>query len=416
MVDLNMVLAVASFVALLVLLSLYLRQKDLLVLLKEEGEKKDTLLGVLVKEKNALELSNAVLQSKIEIEQKSFEEKIRLLKEAKEELSKEFQHLSSQIFEEKTKQFSQTHKSQFEMLLQPFREQIANFSLQSKEQFLSETKERHLLRDELLRLKQMNEQLSQDALNLTKALKGENKTQGNWGEIVLERVLEQSGLREGVEYELQKSYKNEDGKTYRPDVIVHLPHERDVIIDAKVSLAAYDRYVAADDANEKQQALKEHLLSVSSHIKGLGTKRYEKLEGVKTLDYVLLFMPIEGAFMLALQEDGSFFKRAYENNILVVSPATLLVTLRTIEHIWRTRRQEESAQEIVKEAEAMYEKLVLFVEDMEAIGGALSKTQSSYESAMKRLSFGRGNVIARAQKLKELGIKPTKELPLNFSE
>jgi DNA recombination protein RmuC len=416
MVDLNMVLAVASFVALLVLLSLYLRQKDLLVLLKEEGEKKETLLGVLVKEKNALELSNAVLQSKIEIEQKSFEEKIRLLKEAKEELSKEFQHLSSQIFEEKTKQFSQTHKSQFEMLLQPFREQIANFSLQSKEQFLSETKERHLLRDELLRLKQMNEQLSQDALNLTKALKGENKTQGNWGEIVLERVLEQSGLREGVEYELQKSYKNEDGKTYRPDVIVHLPHERDVIIDAKVSLAAYDRYVAADDANEKQQALKEHLLSVSSHIKGLGTKRYEKLEGVKTLDYVLLFMPIEGAFMLALQEDGSFFKRAYENNILVVSPATLLVTLRTIEHIWRTRRQEESAQEIVKEAEAMYEKLVLFVEDMEAIGGALSKTQNSYESAMKRLSFGRGNVIARAQKLKELGIKPTKELPLNFSE
>ncbi|MDD2566769.1 MAG: DNA recombination protein RmuC [Sulfurimonadaceae bacterium] len=416
MVDLNMVLAVASFVALLVLLSLYLRQKDLLVLLKEEGEKKDTLLGVLAKEKNALELSNAVLQSKIEIEQKSFEEKIRLLKEAKEELSKEFQHLSSQIFEEKTKQFSQTHKSQFEMLLQPFREQIANFSLQSKEQFLNETKERHLLRDELQRLKQMNEQLSQDALNLTKALKGENKTQGNWGEIVLERVLEQSGLREGVEYELQKSYKNEDGKTYRPDVIVHLPHERDVIIDAKVSLAAYDRYVAADDANEKQQALKEHLLSVSSHIKGLGTKRYEKLEGVKTLDYVLLFMPIEGAFMLALQEDGSFFKRAYENNILVVSPATLLVTLRTIEHIWRTRRQEESAQEIVKEAEAMYEKLVLFVEDMEAIGGALSKTQNSYESAMKRLSFGRGNVIARAQKLKELGIKPTKELPLNFSE
>lgn len=179
MVDLNMVLAVASFVALLVLLSLYLRQKDLLVLLKEEGEKKDTLLEGLVKEKNALELSNAVLQSKIEIEQKSFEEKIRLLKEAKEELSKEFQHLSSQIFEEKTKQFSQTHKSQFEMLLQPFREQIANFSLQSKEQFLSETKERHLLRDELLRLKQMNEQLSQDALNLTKALKGENKTQGN---------------------------------------------------------------------------------------------------------------------------------------------------------------------------------------------------------------------------------------------
>jgi len=416
MVDLNMVLVVASFIALLVLLYLYLKQKDIALLLKRENENLIARLDTLVKEKNSLELSYAVLQSKFEAEQKAFEEKIRLVKEAKEELSKEFQRLSHQIFEEKTKQFSQTQKNQFEILLQPFREQISNFSLQSKEQFLSETKERHLLRDELQRLKQMNEQLSQDALNLTKALKGENKTQGNWGEIILERVLEQSGLREGVEYELQRSYKSEEGKTYRPDVIVHLPHERDVIIDAKVSLAAYERYVSASLDVEKAQALKEHIASVASHIKGLGAKRYEKLEGVKTLDYVLLFMPIEGAFMVALQEDGSFFKRAYENNILVVSPATLLVTLRTIEHIWRTQRQEESAKQIVKEAEAMYEKLVLFVEDMEAIGAALAKTQSSYESAIKRLSFGRGNVIARAQKLKELGIKPTKELPLTFSE
>jgi DNA recombination protein RmuC len=262
----------------------------------------------------------------------------------------------------------------------------------------------------------MNEKLSQEAVNLTNALKGENKTQGNWGEIVLQKILEQSGLREGIEYELQSTLKSNEGKVYRPDVIIHMPQNRDVIIDSKVSLVAYERYVSSDDVTLKKVALKEHIQSITSHIKGLSQKRYEKLEGVNSLDYVLLFMPIEGAFMLALQEDGAFFKSAYEDNILVVSPSTLLVTLRTIEHIWRTQRQEEHAMKIVQEAEAMYDKLVLFVEDMQSIGTSLAKTQTTYESAMKRLSTGRGNLLKRAENMKSLGIKPNKSISIESHE
>jgi DNA recombination protein RmuC len=262
----------------------------------------------------------------------------------------------------------------------------------------------------------MNKQLAEEALNLTNALKGENKTQGNWGEIVLENILEQSGLRAGVEYELQATLKSENGKSYRPDVIIHMPQNRDIIVDSKVSLVAYERFVNENDPVKKTQALKEHISSISSHIKGLSDKKYEKLEGVNTLDFVLLFMPIEGAFLLALEQDGEFFKRAYESNILVVSPSTLLVTLRTIEHIWRTQRQEEHAKKIADEAEAMYDKLVLFVEEMKNIGIYVQKTQDSYDKAMNRLSRGRGNVIKRAENMKKLGLKPKKVLPINSQE
>lgn len=363
-----------------------------------------------------LKVKYAVLETTHKSQEQSSREKLEVLQNAKEELSFQFKNLANQIFEDKSKQFSHTHKEHFEMLLQPFREQITNFSLQSKEQFITESKERHLLKSELDRLKLMNEKLSQEAINLTNALKGENKTQGNWGEIVLQKILEQSGLREGIEYELQSTLKSSEGKLYRPDVIIHMPQNRDVIIDSKVSLVAYERYVSSDDVPLKKVALKEHLQSITSHIKGLSQKRYEKLEGVNSLDYVLLFMPIEGAFMLALQEDGAFFKSAYEDNILVVSPSTLLVTLRTIEHIWRTQRQEEHAMKIVQEAEAMYDKLVLFVEDMQSIGASLAKTQTTYESAMKRLSTGRGNVLKRAENMKSLGIKPNKSISIETAE
>ncbi|MBA1437888.1 MAG: DNA recombination protein RmuC [Epsilonproteobacteria bacterium] len=353
-----------------------------------------------------------MLQNRYDIEMRTADEKLQLLQSAKEQLSKEFQNLSNKIFEDKSKQLHLTNKEQLELLLKPFREQVANFSKQTQEQFEAELKDRHLLKDELRRLKEMNSQLAEEALNLTKALKGENKTQGNWGEIVLERILEQSGLRKGVEYELQATLKNDENKTYRPDVIIHMPEGRDVIIDAKVSLSAYERFMSAEDESEKQRALKEHLQSISNHIKELSAKSYENLENVNSLDFVLMFMPVEGSFLLALEHDGEFFKRAYQQNILVVSPSTLLVTLRTIEHIWRTQRQEEHAQKIAKEAEAMYDKLVLFVEQMQNIGNYIQKTQDAYDKAMNRLSSGRGNVIRRAKKIVELGIKTKKELPL----
>ncbi len=369
-----------------------------------------------LQEKNDLRLRYAVLGSQYEDEVRTSKEKIELLSNAKDDLKKEFKNLANQIFEDKTKKFDHAHKEQFEMLLKPFREQITNFSTQSKEQFHQELKERYLLKDELLRLGEMNAQLSQDALNLTNALKGDNKAQGNWGEIVLERILEESGLREGIEYETQATLKSTEGKTYRPDVVIHMPQERDIIIDSKVSLVAYEKFMSEDKADAKAVALKEHLISISGHIKGLSSKQYEKLEGVNSLDYVLLFMPIEGAFLLALEEDGEFFKRAYDSNILVVSPSTLLVTLRTIEHIWRTQRQQDHAKKIADEAESMYEKLVLFVDEMHKVGSHLQKAQDSYDTSMKRLKTGKGNIIKRAENMIELGLKPKKILAISSED
>ena len=394
-INIYLMLFALSSVAILILLYLYLK---------------------ILQDKNDLQLRYAVLGSQYEDEIRSSKEKLELLSNAKDDLAKEFKSLANQIFEDKTKKFDHAHKEQFEMLLKPFREQITNFSTQSKEQFHHELKERYLLKDELLRLSDMNAQLSQDALNLTNALKGDNKAQGNWGEIVLERILEESGLRVGVEYETQATLKSNDGKTYRPDVVIHMPQERDIIIDSKVSLVAYDRFISEDEPDAKAAALKEHLLSISGHIKGLSSKQYEKLEGVNTLDYVLLFMPIEGAFLLALEADGEFFKRAYDSNILVVSPSTLLVTLRTIEHIWRTQRQQDHAKKIVDEAEAMYEKLVLFVDEMHKVGSHLQKAQDSYDTSMKRLKTGKGNIIKRAENMIELGLKPKKILAISSED
>ncbi len=373
------------------------------------------LLYVLFKQNTDLkdvEIAHAILNTKYEEEVKNSAEKLQALHDAKETLAVEFKNLANQIFEDKSKQFNSTSKEQFELLLKPFREQITNFSKQSVEQFNEELKDRTLLKDELSRLKQMNEQLSQDAHNLANALKGESKTQGNWGEIVLERILEDSGLTEGREYELQVNLKSDEGKRYLPDVVIHMPEGRDVIIDSKVSLTAYERFVNEEDAFAKEVALKEHILSINKHIKELSSKKYDKLEGVNTLDFVLLFMPIEGAFLLALEQDGEFFKRAYEENILVVSPSTLLVTLRTIEHIWRTQRQQDNALKIAEEAEAMYEKLVGFVDEMDKVGSLIDKTKDSYDTAMNRLKTGRGNVIKRAQNMKALGLKPKKNLSI----
>jgi len=414
--DLYFVLTLVAFTLFLITLFLYLRQNDInsriITQYKELSEKyRDDLEA-----KNDLQLQYVALNARYEGELKASSEKLSTLQEAKNELSIEFKILANQIFEDKSKQFSSTHKEQFETLLKPFREQITNFSAQSREQFNTEAKDRYLLKDELLRLKEMNQQLSNDAINLTNALKGENKMQGNWGELVLERILEESGLREGVEYETQSTLKSSEGQTYRPDIIIHMPHNRDIIIDSKVSLRAYERFMSESNEVLKHKALKEHLQSIATHIKELSSKEYEKLEGIHSLDYVLLFMPIEGSFLLALQEDGEFFKRAYESNILVVSPSTLLVTLKTIEHIWRTQKQQENSKKIANEAEAMYDKLVGFVEEMLLIGSSIQKTQDSYENAMKKLSSGRGNVIKRAQNMRELGLKPRKTLSINAEE
>ena len=415
-IDLYMILFIITFLFVIFLTYIYLKLKERFFLSLSRNRELEENIVTLTLEQNASQLQYAVLNTRYEDEIRSSNEKLIVLQSAKDELSKEFKILANQIFEDKSKQFSHTQKEQFEILLKPFREQITNFATQSKEQFNTSSKDGHLLKDELSRLKEMNLQLSRDALNLTNALKGENKTQGNWGELVLERILEESGLREGMEYELQATLKSDEGKTYRPDVIIHMPAKRDIVIDSKVSLVAYERFMSEEDEVLQSRALKEHIQSISTHIKELSAKNYEKLEGVNSLDYVLLFMPIEGAFHLALGEDGEFFKRAYDKNILVVSPSTLLVTLRTIEHIWRTQRQEDHALKIAAEAEAMYEKLVGFVDEMKKIGSHLQKAQDSYDISMNRLSSGRGNIIKRAENIVELGLKPKKMLGLQSEE
>lgn len=415
-IDLYMILFIITFLVVIFMTFLYLKMKEALEIARETNKETESNAAIIVKEKTALQLQFAILNTRYEEEIKSSNEKLLVLQNAKDELSKEFKLLANQIFEDKAKQFSHVQKEQFEILLKPFREQITHFAKESKEQFNTSAKDGHLLKDELKRLKEMNSQLSRDALNLTNALKGENKTQGNWGEFVLERILEESGLREGTEYELQATLKSEEGKTYRPDVIVHMPQDRDIVIDSKVSLVAYERFMSEEDETLRASALKEHLQSISGHIKDLSAKNYEKLEGINTLDYVLLFMPIEGAFHLALGADGEFFKRAYDNNILVVSPSTLLVTLRTIEHIWRTQRQQDHALKIAGEAEAMYEKLVGFVDEMKKVGTHIQKAQDAYDTSINRLSSGRGNIIKRAENIVALGVKSKKTLSIESQE
>ncbi len=365
----------------------------------------------LLNDKTELERDYAVLHTRLETSEVNFKEKLKLLEEAKERLSLQFENLAGNILDKKSRSFDETNQKRIELLLKPFREQIYTFSKQSEVRFLKESTDRTLLQKEISHLKLLNERISEDAINLTNALKGENKTQGNWGEIILERVLSESGLREGHEYDTQGSYRDEFGRILRPDVIVHLPQEKDIIIDAKVSLIAYERFIIAEDPSEKAGALKQHIASINAHVKGLSEKRYEKLDGIKTLDFVLLFMPIEGAFLLALEQDSAFFSRAYRSNIMIVSPSTLLTTLRTIEYIWRTERQEQNAKEIVSHAEALYDKIVGFVSDIDKIGEQIGRTQKSYDDAIIKLQ-GKGGIISRSEKMKNLGLSPKKSLSL----
>lgn len=357
-----------------------------------------------------LERDFAVLHTRFEEAQRQHDEQIRLLEEAKASLTSQFENLANKIFEQKSRTFDAANQQQLTLLLKPFREQIDAFAKQSQSRYMEESRERHLLKSEIERLKALNERIAEDALNLTNALKGENKTQGNWGEIVLERVLESSGLRPGHEYETQGTYKDDKGNQLRPDVVVFLPQERCVVIDSKVSLIAYEEFMSSEDPDVKARALKQHLASLNAHIKGLSQKRYENLPELRTLDFVLLFMPIEGAFHLALQHDANFFKRAYDARIIVVSPSTLLATLRTIENIWRSERQQQNAEKIARQAEALYDKFVGFVEDMERIGDQLGKTRTQWEGAMNKLSSGKGNLIRRAEQMKQLGLSPKKSL------
>jgi DNA recombination protein RmuC len=264
---------------------------------------------------------------------------------------------------------------------------------------------------EVQRLQELNQKIGEDAANLTKALKGDAKTQGTWGEIILERILEESGLRKGIEYDSQGGFRDTDGKLLKPDVVVHLPEEKDIIIDSKVSLVAYEKYVRTEDADERDRAVKDHLISINAHLKSLESKRYDELPGIKSLDFVLMFIPIESAFMLAIDKDSEIFRKAFDQNIMIVSPSTLLVTLRTIQSIWRYEYQNKNALEIAEKAGNLYDKFVGFVADLEKLGDQIDNAQKAYDGAHNKLISGKGNLVSRAQTLIDLGVKSRKRLP-----
>ncbi|APW65729.1 recombinase RmuC [Poseidonibacter parvus] len=351
-----------------------------------------------------LKLSSQEKMSKSKEE--NLNERIDLLEESKVQMKMEFENLANKLFEDNQKK-SNVNLTQ---VLTSFKDQLESFGKRANDIYNEETKQRTSLITEIKTLKDLNNKISSDAVNLTKALKGENKTQGDWGEMILSSILDQTGLREGKEYDTQGSYTDKDGKVLRPDVIVHLPSNKDIIIDSKVSLNSYLAYTQKEDKTKKELALKELLKSITNHIKSLSTKKYEDIEGVKTLDFVLMFVPIEGAFLLASSEDKNLFKMAFDHNIMIVSPSTLFVTLRTIENIWRNEHQNENAEIISKKAADLYDKFHGFISDIEDIGTNINRTQKAYESAFSKLSTGNGNLIKRSEEFIELGVKPKKQI------
>ncbi|MCC2615466.1 DNA recombination protein RmuC [Aestuariibacter halophilus] len=363
--------------------------------------------------KSALEKQRA---SAVE-QQKAADEKIQLLQDAEQRLQQQFENLANKIFEQKQEKFTQSSKAGLDALLNPLKEQIEGFKKQVTDQYVSEGKERASLKTEILGLKELNQRITEEAAALTKALKGDNKQQGNWGEVVLERILKESGLREGHEFELQVSLKNDQGKTYQPDVVVHLPNDKDIVIDSKVSLAAYERYFnAGDDDALRQACLTEHVASLKSHIKELGKKDYQDLQGIRTLDYVLMFVPVEPAFLLAVDQAPELVKLALDNNIMLVSPTNLLVALRTINNIWQYEYQNQNAQKIALSAGKLYDKFHGFVGDMEKIGRSLDTVQKAYDASMNKLTSGKGNLVRQVEQFRAMGVQTNKRLDSHLLE
>lgn len=381
-------------------------EKRLSTLVYEKESMQKEILQRLEFEKIRYEESKKAMNSEFRIRVESYDEKLQLLEDSKKQMKLEFESLANKLFEENSKKSSLN----LNQVLNPFKEQLNSFGKRVNDIYNDETQQRVTLLTEIKNLKDLNNQISQDAVNLTKALKGENKTQGDWGEMILSKILEQTGLREGIEYSTQGSFTNVEGKRLRPDVIVHLPQDKDVIIDSKVSLLAYTNYVESEEEIEKEKYTKELTKSIYAHIKGLSSKNYDEISDLKTLDFVLLFIPIEGAFMLAASKDSNLFKVAFESNIMLVSPSTLFVTLRTIENIWRYEHQNENALIISKKAADLYDKFASFVKDIENIGIHIDRSKKSYDEAINKLSVGRGNLLRRAQEFEELGVKAKKTI------
>ena len=341
---------------------------------------------------------------------------IENLQQSKQELTQQFEHLAGKIFSANSQQLKQTHQDELNHLLTPFKEQFTDFKRKVEEIHAVESRDRVSLAQQVSQLSSLNQKISDDAINLTRALKGDVKVQGNWGEMVLENLMEQSGLRKDLEYKLQPSFRDDNKHFLRPDMVIYLPDNKTIIVDSKVSLKSYAQYVSAIDEDEQKFALKNHILSLKNHIKGLSAKDYSSINELHSLDFVLLFVPIEQALNLVINEQPELIFSAFKNKIILVSATTLLATVRTIENFWRYDKQQSNAEVIAEQAGDMLDKFVLFIEELENIGQYLDRAKSSYNTAHNRLFSGNGNLVSRAKNIQELGVKGKREVQSQIKE
>ncbi len=370
--------------------------------LRQQLEEKQNLIIEITKQNGIMETQLHFLKQKLE-EQKSEVENLQ------EKLSITFKNLANDILEEKAKRFTEQNKANLDEILKPLGEKIKEFEKKVEETYDKEAQQRFSLKEEVKRLAELNQMLGEEARNLTRALKGETKTQGNWGEMILESILEKSGLIRGQQYWIQPTFESEMGNRLRPDVVISYPENRSIVIDSKVSLTAYERYISAENDNERDLALREHYNSVKKHIDELANKQYQNIPELHTLDFVMLFMPIEPAYFLLMQYDSNLWNYAYEKRILIIGPTNLIAALKMIESIWRQEKQNRNAEDIARVGGELYDKLTTFVDELIELGKRIQAAQQYYQSSMQKLSTGRGNIIKRAEYLKELGAKTSKK-------
>lgn len=391
------------------------KEQQVLQRLRLEFEQLERERDALAGELNQRKVELGRMATQLDAERGQANEKIAQLREVRDELSAQFRNLANEILEEKSRRFTEQNRSHLGQLLDPLQQKLAEFQTRVETVYDNETRDRTALGEQVRQLMALNQSLSEDAKNLTTALKGSNKAQGAWGELVLERVLESAGLRKGEEYDVQESHGTEDGER-RPDVTLHLPEDRHMIVDAKMSLVAYEQFVSAEDEDTRSRALKRHIESMRQHMRGLSEKRYQELYGLRSLDFVLMFVPIEPAFMLAVANDRGLFMEGWDRNVLMVSPSTLLFVLRTVKHLWRQEAQSRNAQEIAKRGALLYDRLSAFVADLEKVGERLGQARDSFDAARDKLSRNKGSVIRQAEMLRDLGVKPNKALPAKLLE
>lgn len=398
--------------------------KTQIIQLKEqsltERQSADKQFLQLNSEKENIRTEKEALQIHLSKKEADFDNLLERHKEQKNEVeqlqdkfTKEFENLANKILDEKSSKFTEQNKENLKNILSPLQDKIQLFEKKVEDTHKESIDYHAALRQQILGLREMNEQMSKETLNLTKALKGDSKMQGNWGELVLERVLEKSGLEKGREYEVQQSFTTEEGNRVMPDVVINLPDGKKMIVDSKVTLTAYERFVNEEDESLKNGHLKEHVNALKRHVEQLSDKNYQDLYQMESPDFVLLFVPIEPAFALALNEEPLLYNKAFEKNIVIVTPSTLLATLRTIDSMWTNQKQQENAYEIARQAGALYDKFEGFVTDLIKIGKKMDETKTEYSNAMNKLIDGRGNLIVSVEKLKKMGAKAKKSLPEN---